>query len=32
MEIDQEWLVLGFVIICFIGVALRTRDEHGRRE
>ena len=32
MEIDSEWLGIIFMIVCFIGVAVRTRDEHGRRE
>lgn len=32
MEIDREWLAIGFIIICFIGVTLRTRNEHGRHD
>lgn len=32
MEIDKDWLVIGFIILCFIGVAVRTRDEHGKKK
>ena len=29
MEI-RDWFVTFFVVLCFIGVAVRTRNEHGR--
>lgn len=32
MEIDGEWLVIAFIILCFVGITVRTRDEHGKKK
>ena len=29
---DNGWLVIAFIILCFVGVCFRTKNEHGNKD
>ena len=32
VDLNGDWLPIAFIVLCFVGVTLRTKDEHGKKE